>query len=239
LTKFIKLIGLELKKIFIKKSVLIILGIMMFLCLNIIWKADQVKVNNITHGTIASVNLLFEGCMQLFIAFWSATMLTEEFKYNTSSLLFTKSKTRTQILFIKIIAILCVGLIIAFLNYILIAYYKSLNHENIRIKELYKLLNVHIFRLWFVSNLIFFTACIFKTTVSSYITSMFFIYLISDFSQAFVKRLSLPKNLIRFNPFCNAVNYDHINFYQALAFILGGIVFFALTSFVFEKQDLI
>jgi ABC-type transport system involved in multi-copper enzyme maturation permease subunit len=234
----IKLALFELKKMFSKKGIYVVI---FFIFIVIYALIVQSKELNNTRNILPAINQLFISYILFLIAFQSTTVITEEFKFGTFSFLLTGNKSRTQILIAKFISVLFLSILIAFINFILVACYKSSVNKNILFIDFFSLVKTYIFYTFFISSFIFLFSILIKHTVSSFVSSLFCISFIGDASRALVIKLALPNYLLSFNPFCNinlSINSEILSVNQSISLFAGGIVFFILAAIIFEKQDI-
>jgi ABC-type transport system involved in multi-copper enzyme maturation permease subunit len=238
---FYKIIWFELKKIFTKKSIYIsVCVLLVLLCslINQVIKADQhIDYKNFLH----LMNNFFLSYMLILITFQSALIITEEFKFGTCSFLFTKNRSRTSILITKFLAIICLSIIMAAINCIVIIYYMSRLHIPILFKTFFDLVISYIFYSGFLCSFAFIFALLIKHTLSSFISSLFFNNLIGDLTRTLHGKLGLSNKYISYNPFCNLnlpFVVSHLNSTQAIIMFTITIIFFIISSLILEKQDL-
>lgn len=192
-------------------------------------------------NAIILINTICVGIMQFVIIFQAVSIFTDELRLGTVSFLFTNVKSRTEILISKILAMILFCLSIGFLNYILVEYYQVNCGGQVSIDYFCFVLGLYFVYSWFIGNFFLFIAVVFKSRSVSFVTGMFFIYLLSDIIKLLAEKISLPVRFLDCIPFSVVLSFllgNSINTYKISGMIVGGFIFFVLSAFIFERQDL-
>lgn len=232
----------EYKKIFSKKSVYITLGILFLFFLMGVDQMVKAKTNLPLEKSLLMINMMFFGVMQFIIMFRAAAILPEEFKFGTSSYIFTSTKSRTQILLSKILAFGLFGITIGFTSAILILYYMAAKNLPIYYSAFWVNTVFCFIYSWFIGNYFLFCSVIFKSTTVSFITGLFFLYLLDDIFLQLANKIHITDKFLDFIPFYGTLKFltlADVNFNKIMGLLIGGVVFFILSAVIFEKQDLV
>lgn len=231
----------EYKKIFSKKGVYITLGILFLFFLLSVEQMLKVQVNSASLNPVLLINMMFVGIMQFLVMFRASSVLPEEFRCGTTSFIFTSTKSRTQILLSKILAFGLFGMTVGFMNFILIAYYQITKGLPVYYGGFLVTVVLYFIYSWFLGNYFLFFTVILKSCTTSFITGLFFLYLLNDFILQLAKKIVVANKFLDFIPFCNAFNFlldGTVNSNKIIGMLTGGVIFFVLSVFIFEKQDL-
>lgn len=231
----------EYKKIFSKKSVYITLGVLFLFFLMAVNQIVKASNSPSPEEILSTINVMFFGFMQFLIMFRGASLLPEEFKCGTTAFVFTSTKSRTQILLSKILAFGLFGITIGAMNFVLIIYYMAT--KNLPVHYSLFLVNIILCFIysWFIGNYFLFCTVILKSATVSFVTGLFFLYLIDDIVLQLVNKSFISSAILDFIPFCYVFKFlilGDVNFNKIMGLLIGGVIFFLLSSLIFEKQDL-
>lgn len=232
-----KLAWLEFKKIFAKKSTYIYLGIMSLTFFIII---DQIIKVPGAEKNVFAVDLIFRPIVQFVIIFQAVTILAEEFRFGTTTFLLTSPKTRTEILLSKVLANILYCFVLGFINFLLLAYYQLGIGQKVVVEYFYSIMTLYLIYGWFINNYFLFVTIIFKSRATSFVTGLFFLFLFEDILKALMNKFSMARNFISAIPFDNIFYFlvnPNLNSYKVYGMILGGLIFFVASAFIFEKRD--
>lgn len=229
---------LEYKKFFCKKSVYICLGLFFIFFL---MSVDQLTKSNVSVNPVYLINMIFNGFMQFVLMFCAASLLPEEFRCGTSTFIFTSTKLRAQILLTKILFFTLYSITIGLMNFILITYYMTTKNLPIPFDNFAYMLVFYFIYSWFIGNYFLFFTVIFKSRAISFITGLFFLYFFSDCLLRLSQKMLVSTKILEFIPFYSVFQFligDSINANKIIGMLIGALIFFCLSAFIFEKQDL-
>ena len=250
-----RLIWSEYKKNFCKKSFYAWMGILLFVIFQSLTKMFESKdILALKHkAIIGDVNLSCYILFQIVILASALNVLLEEFRYGTATFLLTGNRSRTQILLSKVLSTVLLGVTLGLVNYFFVVYCDlKLNLTHKYFSVLFGTISVYFIYTWFISNYFLFCSTVFNNRVSAFIAGTFFLYILSKGIDQLLNKItssvSLSNKFLDLNPFITVLTLDsktiklfsymHLSGFRVISVLMSGIVFFALSAFMFDKKDL-
>lgn len=176
---------------------------------------------------------------------YAAKSLGEEFKFRTSTALFTNSFPRGHIVFSKLIGLCLVGITLAILNSTIVTISKVFLHNDLTILSV----SWDFLRVCFIY--IVYTFCVgsfgllissisFSTTVSLIvcIASFWFFSSTVDLIVQKFEKIQLIAKAIPFYSASPTLTYFSFGKIEISSLIISGVIFTALSIFILNKRDL-
>ena len=238
----IKISFLDYRKFLLKTSTYIFVGIALIIALLSIHTSLEFYIHTNQELDITKIGRIFNFCMQFVIIFQATVMLTEEFRRGTIPFLFTSSKSRTQILFSKILSFVVFCITICLINFAVVTYYYYAKDIIVITNNYFGLFFVlYLVFAWFIGNYFLFFSVILKSRMSSLVTGMFFLFILGDFSANLANKFPVLDKFLRFFPFDGLLYFllQDINIEKVISMLVFGLIFFVLSAVIFERQDLV